>query len=648
MYLRSGLTAFAVLAVVLSQVGCGVGRVAGPEPAAGIAFRGMVHGGQQPVVGAHLYLLAANTTGYGQASKSLLLPVPGVTALDASGGPTNGDYYVSSAADGSFSITGDYVCTANEQVYVLAVGGDAGAGPNSAVGLMSVLGSCPGVTFSPTAFIQVNEVTTVAAAYSMAGFAVDATHVSSSGSTLALKGISDAFQNAFNIAGQATGTAQATTPTGGTGNPPHINTIADILASCVNSTGSTSSNCTTLMSNARSAGVTGTVPTETATAAINIAHNPGAAVGTLYGLLTGIASPFPAETTVPYDFTVQVRYPYSYDASSDPESGVTQVAVDGSNEIWVSGYTKFTAYGALDAPANGFANSCQAAPFGGMAFDTLGSLWLPNVEQYGTVNVPGTSVCKQASNGSLVSPTGGYTGGGLYNPETESIAIDGSNHVWIRDAAALSEFDDSGQAISPAPNGDTSTSLGNAAGTVAIDGLGFIWASSFGTNTITKFTSAGVPVSGTSSFSGGGLYTPRLAIDNAGNVWSVNNSGTNGVYTVSKFTNLGVAVSPSTGYTGGGLYFPTAIAIDGAGTVWVANFVTISNFSSTGVALSPAPYGYVTFEPGALEGIAVDASGDVWTAADSESTLVQLIGAAAPVVVPLSAGVAGNTLGTRP
>jgi len=642
---RQGFIAFVVLPIILSQVGCGVAHVAGPDASSGTALRGMVHGGQQPISGAHIYLFAANTTGYGQPSSSLLLHVPGLTALDSSGGPTDGDYYVTSAADGSFTITGDYLCAANQQVYLLALGGDTGSGTNSAAGLMSVVGNCPGVTFSPLTYVEVNEVTTVAAAYSMAGFAIDATHVSSSGSALALKGISDAFQNAFNIADQSTGTAQATTPTGGTGNPPHINTIADILASCVNSSGSTSSNCMTLMDNARSAGVTGTVPTETATAAINIAHYPGAAVATLYGLLTGVSSPFSAETTQPYDFTVQVAYLYSYSASSSPQSGVTQVAVDGSNEIWVSGYTKFTAYGALDAPADGFANSCQLAPFGGMAFDSFGSLWLPNLYSDADDD-PGTSVCKQASNGGLTSPVAGYTGGGLYKPE--SIAIDGSNHIWMRDQAALSEFDDSGNAISPAPSGDTATSLGNSSGSIAIDGLGFIWASSFGTNNVTKFTSGGVPVSGTSSFSGGGLTTPRLAIDHAGNVWSANNGGANGPYSLSKLNNNGDIVSPSTGFTGGGLYYPTAIAIDGLGSIWTANFTTVSEFSNSGTAISPAPYGYVTSGFGPLRGIAVDASGDVWTASGGNPDLIQLIGAAAPVVVPLSAGVAGNTLGTEP
>ena len=38
----------------------------------GAALHGMVHGGQQPIVGAHVYLYAANTTGYGNAAVSLL------------------------------------------------------------------------------------------------------------------------------------------------------------------------------------------------------------------------------------------------------------------------------------------------------------------------------------------------------------------------------------------------------------------------------------------------------------------------------------------------------------------------------------------------------------------------------------------------
>ncbi len=48
-------------------------------------------------------------------------------------------------------------------------------------------------------YMVVNEVSTVAAAYAMAGFATDATHVGSSGTALALTGIANAFANAANL-----------------------------------------------------------------------------------------------------------------------------------------------------------------------------------------------------------------------------------------------------------------------------------------------------------------------------------------------------------------------------------------------------------------------------------------------------------------
>ena len=86
-----------------------------------------------------------------------------------------------------------------------------------------------------------NEVSTIATAYAIAGYATDATHVSSSGSTLAATGIANAFASVTNLETLNTGVALATTPVanGGNGTVPQseINTLANILASCVNSSG---------------------------------------------------------------------------------------------------------------------------------------------------------------------------------------------------------------------------------------------------------------------------------------------------------------------------------------------------------------------------------------------------------------------------
>jgi hypothetical protein len=82
--------------------------------------------------------------------------------------------------------------------------------------------------------IWVNEVSTIAAAYAMAGFATDTTHVFSSGNSLARTGIENAFANAANLAGIFSGAALATTPAGnGTVPQSTINTLADILGACI-------------------------------------------------------------------------------------------------------------------------------------------------------------------------------------------------------------------------------------------------------------------------------------------------------------------------------------------------------------------------------------------------------------------------------
>ena len=137
--MRVGLAVAAWGVVLLA--GCSGGALnsldqAATGSAAGARLAGVVHGGQQPIVGAHVYLFAANTTGYGgagiaastsNASLSLLTSGSGTTQ-DVSGGATNGDYYVTTDGSGSFSISGDYTCTAGQQVYLYALGGNPGLG----------------------------------------------------------------------------------------------------------------------------------------------------------------------------------------------------------------------------------------------------------------------------------------------------------------------------------------------------------------------------------------------------------------------------------------------------------------------------------------------------------------------------------------
>jgi hypothetical protein len=106
---------------------------------------------------------------------------------------------------------------------------------------------------------------------------------------------------------------------------------------------------------------------------------------------------------------------------------------------------------------------------------------------------------------------------------------------------------------------------------------------------------------------------------------------------------------------------PLGIAIDGAGNVWTtsdttsfatgspvvtSSMVELGNNGSllsgtTGLSVvSTSSLAYPVYD-------AVDSSGNVWVAMSS-SNIVQMVGAATPVVTPLSLGVRNNTLGTRP
>lgn len=606
-----------------------------------IVPNGRVYDGQQPIAGAHVYLFAANTTRYGQASVSLL-------SAAATGSSDSVGAYVATGADGSFFWNGDYTCTAGAQVYLYALGGNAGAGTNSASGMLAVLGSCPAAgNFSSVPYVTVNEVSTIAAAYAMAGFATDATHVSSSGTALAQVGVVNAFANAANLASLFSGTALATTPAGnGTAPQGVVNTLADILVTCVETGSPGSNNCSTLFSNAMSGGSTGTIPTDTATAAINIAHNPAITFGALLGL-DPTNLPFgPTMSGVTYDFTVGISF--TGGGLGDPIA----IGVDGSGNAWVanrySTVSKFSSTGVALSPSTGFTGGGLNVPIA-IAIDGSGNAWI--VDDNGGIQ----AVSKFSSSGAALSPSTGYTGGGL--SEAFSIAIDSSGNAWVTNYGgnSLSKFSSTGVALSPS-TGYTGGGLSQPR-SIAFDGSGNAWiANTVGYN-VSEFSSSGAPISPSTGYIGGGLDEPwSIAIDSSGNAWVADWGGA-----VSKFSNAGAALSPSTGYTGGGLHEPGSIAIDGSGNAWIAdlNVGDVSEFSSAGAVLSPS-VGFLGGGFAGPEGIAIDGSGDVWVAnADGgpqfNGSVTELIGAATPVITPICAGLpatptanGSSNLGTRP
>ena len=642
------LSLVGLLPLVLT--GCTLSPTAAPTPETGAAIRGTVHGGQNPIVGAHVYLFAANAgvftpnaSGYGNASLSLLNAAN--TGFSDSVGA-----YVKTGPNGNFIITNDYTCTGGQQVYLYSLGGDPGlgSGANSAAGLMAALGTCPGTTgatgqtFSSGLTVMMNEVSTVAAAYAMAGFATDATHVSSSGTAAAKLGLANAFINAEIL--QTAGTANLYPPPGvgyygGGGLLPQaeINTLGNILAACVNSTGPSSMGCTTLFANAESTGTTGTPPGDTATAAINIAHNPVAAVTALWDLSNSYAQFSPALIGQPNDFTVSILYENEVLAGFTTQTA-GPLAIDASGDVWSANnvvdevnpqgydYTLANSYFGLGG-YSGFSGAVN------IAIDVNGNAWAISSSALGKFNGSGT-----------ISQSGGYTGLGLNGPTF--IAMDASSNAWIGNGpdANVVKVSSSGTLSGTY----TGSGISNP-GPVAIDASGNAWVADLSSGTIVKLSPTGTPTNYTAAT----LSTPTgIAIDHSGNVWVSNSSS------VVEISSTGSLISPAAGYSNSSTTGLLGVAIDGAGNAWVAGPSSIAEISSSGTILSGST-GFTSVDANSVKSIAVDASGNVWTnyvacsysflyGTSCSASYQEVVGTAAPVVTPLALGVKNNTLGTRP
>ena len=253
--------------------------------AAGSKMTGHVHGGQQPVSGAKVYLYAVSTTQDAGSAESLL-KAPG---------------YVTTGSDGSFNIDTDYTCPTDADVYFLALGGNPGLPTdpdNTKIALVAGAGACSAL--SSSSYFTINEVTTVAMAYSFSGYATSGAQVGSSSSAT----IAAAFSNILNLVDPTEGTARTYSPGGDATVPQQkINSLANSLAACVNTDGN-DTGCSKLFTYATR---NGTVPGDTFQAALNIALAPTNEVSNIYTLASSDAAFMPALTAPPTDWTIAAQ-----------------------------------------------------------------------------------------------------------------------------------------------------------------------------------------------------------------------------------------------------------------------------------------------------------------------------------------------------
>ncbi len=583
---------------------------------------GTVHAGQTPIIGGHVYLYAIGTSSYGGPSTSVL--DGSITGhSDASGG------YILSDSAGGFSIPPSAVnCGAGSQAYLLISGGSAGAGVNPSIGLVAPVGACP-LSASATS-IWVNEVSTVATAFALSAYANDSTHISSPNSALAMTGLANALATVGNLYDNTSGHALAATPAGnGTVPQATINTLANILASCIGTSGPTSAQCSTLF--AATAG-SGAAPTDTATAAINIAHYPANSVSQLFGLQSQSSAAYqPAMANGPSSWILPISY---------TGGGMNQpagLAIDAQGNVWAanSNANTLTELSPLGVPANanGFTGGGLNKPFS-VAIDQQGNVW--------TANTSGSSISKFSSGGQPLSPAAGFTGGGLYNPF--GMAIDAAGSVWVGNlydkvTSYISHFDNTGSPL--AATGIADGVIGEI-GDLQMDGTGNLWISGLDAGSLIRISTTNAPVPTVYST---GILTKVQgeAIDGNGNIWvSGASTGTFGEY-----SNTGQSLG--TNVAGGGLNQNRFLAIDGAGSIWTPSYApggVVSEFTSGGQPVAASGFTVAPASSG-LWAAAIDGSGNVWVSTQ-DTNLLELVGAATPVVTPVVEAAATNRLGTRP
>ena len=390
---------------------------------------------------------SANNYGYGVAGNVL-----GTTTTDSSG---------------KFSFTGDAKnCPAGQQAYIVAAGGFTGSfsSQNSAALLMAALGPCSGLSDSTQVIID--EPTTIAAAYALSGFmtvtgttvnisapannnaaAGTCTVVSKATTACAAAGLAHAFLNAATLVNSTTGVANSTSTSGTvvtTVPQTLINTLANSVEACINSAGSSSSACTTLMTNTNPSALNSSLsaPANTLQALLDLAQYPSEASNptTTYsagpppaGIMPSTATTnlfnaafnnayyAPALTAAPLDFSIAIDYVLKPAGSATAPWGV---ATDIDDNVYVlAATTPATIY---SLTSNGMQNwdtalGGTAAPgcstYGtrcGVYTDTLGNVWV--ADSAGLISL---------------SASGGALGTTYTTVNTiDSAGVDLGNNVW--------------------------------------------------------------------------------------------------------------------------------------------------------------------------------------------------------------------------
>ena len=548
-------------------------------------------------------------------------------------------------------------------LYVAAQGGKPTRSPSpvpAALRLLSVVGVLGGggVTVHTLSAVTVNELTTVATTYALAQF------LSGSGISGPSPGLENAAATVSSLVNLATGQPGpvVTDSDNGARNSTlaTLNTLSSLVQLCASR--ARPARCGSFLALSTPAG--SPRPINTVEAIENLAKNPTLSPAKLWGL-AGFGTAYrPVLSRPPTAWILALLYTDTGLYASG------RVAIDStgnvwSNNNWVSGTTNpsknITVLNPLGTPIFG-------SPISGGGID--GTAYGNAVALNGTVwfgNAAGNSVSQFSASGVPLSPSSGWTNGGLHFPQT--VAVDQKGNVWIANNYGPESAPNQGDVV-VYPRGNPAKAITITGGglnhpfSIQIDGQGRAWVTNEGLGGAklvnTKLAFAIGKFGGSVTVIGPNFKVQKnsplestsfklplgLALDQGGYAWVVNYFGS----TVTQIAPSGAVarVVKLPGHS-----FGWGDAVDGSGRVWVAGFsrpgvwlicgaetASCPKGSRTGSVLSPRS-GFTSSAMQHLTSIQIDQSGNIWLSNNWSKILtggvgiVELIGMATPVCTPL-------------
>ena len=613
-FTRSALAGMAGLGLSL-LAGCGASLTSDPAvitQSTPATMTGNIHGGQQVVYNATVRLYSAGSTGYGTGS----------TLLATTTSDRNGNFQFTKLGTNGTSAgnTSTWACpasTADPQIYITALGGNTqGTGVtttnNTAAAFIAAIGPCSTVT-TATRFI-LNELTTVATVFSLAqyinpGAAAGSWTLGTNGANTTTStpqgatGLNNAVGSIANLvsipSGQLVtnsyaglGTAAGVTLTA-TAESAKIVTIADILAACINTTASTSSQCSDLFANATppAASVTSqpsatfSAPVDVVQAAYYLATNPGSAStavttcsttptpatqgGCLVNLISSTA-PYQPALTAATDWTIGVTYSATGTCVNGNSliAGPNKVSIDATGNIWfVNAIPTAGAASVVELSPTGTPLACIGAQTGGrgLTIDPSGNVWA-------SFNQTALTGAVQEIPVGASSPVS-WTAAAI----PLAIASDYAGNIFYSTAASgggFYEFASPGTSTTPTASTNIATGFSGSGsvqiGYIATDPIGRVYGvSSTAASLFVAAPSGGAFVQGTDAL---GTNSYGLAVDHNGYLYT----GTTCCASGAPYREL-EKVTPGAGtaitYTASPLYTAgvngtRSAAVDGAGNAW--------------------------------------------------------------------------------